>query len=128
MAQDLVLVAGTYFPKEDRAGYPSFRRLMESITDAFLLICGGRLLASGTAEEVQQLLADVPNEIEIRTNHPHRLAGLLIEHEVTDELRIDDAGIRQHAPAQVEAGPVRAQGRRPQGRNDVQPRSISQSS
>ena len=63
---------------------------VESITESFLLIYGGRLLASGTAEEVHQLLADVPNEIAIRTNYPHRLAGMLVQKEVTDSLKIDD--------------------------------------
>ena len=38
---------------------------VESITRSFLLICGGRLLASGTAEEVHQILADLPNELTI---------------------------------------------------------------
>lgn len=66
---------------------------VESITQSFLLICGGRLLASGTAEEVHSLLADAPNEIAIRTNQPHRLAGLLVEHQMTDSLKIDDGTI-----------------------------------
>lgn len=62
---------------------------VESITDSFLLISGGRLLASGTASEVHALLVDVPNEITIRTSDPRRLASLLLEHEITDSLRID---------------------------------------
>lgn len=62
---------------------------VESITDSFLLISGGRLLASGTAAEVHALLVDVPNEVTIRTNDPRRLASLLLEHEITDSLRID---------------------------------------
>jgi ABC-2 type transport system ATP-binding protein len=66
---------------------------VESITQSFLLICDGRLLASGIAEEVHKLLADAPNEIAIRTNHPHLLAGLLVQHEVTDSLKIDDGTI-----------------------------------
>lgn len=66
---------------------------VETITQSFLLIYGGRLLASGTAEEVQELLADAPNEITFRTNDPHRLAGLLVEREVTDSLKIDDGTV-----------------------------------
>jgi ABC-2 type transport system ATP-binding protein len=62
---------------------------VESITDSFLLISGGRLLASGTAAEVHALLVDVPNEITIRTNDPRRLAGILLEREITDSLRIE---------------------------------------
>lgn len=62
---------------------------VESITDSFLLISGGRLLASGTAAEVHALLVDVPNEITIRTNNPRRLASLFLEREITDSIRIE---------------------------------------
>jgi ABC-2 type transport system ATP-binding protein len=51
---------------------------VEMISPSFLLICGGRLLASGTAEEVSQLLADVPNQIRIRCDRPAELAHRLI--------------------------------------------------
>lgn len=66
---------------------------VESITDRFLLINGGRLLASGTAAEVQALLVDAPNEVTLRTSQPHRLASLLIEREITDSLRINDHAV-----------------------------------
>ena len=62
---------------------------VESITKSFLLICGGRLLASGTAEEVHEMLVELPNEVTIRCNHPHQLATLLLQQAVTDSLRID---------------------------------------
>ena len=62
---------------------------VESVTQSFLLICGGRLLASGTAEEVNELLVDLPNEITLRTNRPHDLAQRLIEHHVADSVHID---------------------------------------
>jgi ABC-2 type transport system ATP-binding protein len=51
---------------------------VEAVTPAFLLICGGRLLASGTAEEIHSLLADMPNRIHIRCNNPQGLARRLI--------------------------------------------------
>jgi ABC-2 type transport system ATP-binding protein len=62
---------------------------VEAITQSFLLICGGRLLASGTAVEVRQLLVDLPNEILLRTSDPHRLAATLVERRAADSLRID---------------------------------------
>lgn len=62
---------------------------VESITESFLLISGGRLLASGTAAEVHALLVDVPNEITIRADDPRRLGSLLLEREITDSLRIE---------------------------------------
>jgi len=36
---------------------------IEEITSSFLLIHGGRLLASGTASEVEQIIADTPQEV-----------------------------------------------------------------
>ncbi|MDA7864944.1 ABC transporter ATP-binding protein [bacterium] len=36
---------------------------IEEITSSFLLIHGGRLLASGTAREVEQIIADTPQEV-----------------------------------------------------------------
>jgi len=39
---------------------------VEAVTDSFLMICNGRLLASGLAEEVHALMADVPAEVQIR--------------------------------------------------------------
>jgi ABC-2 type transport system ATP-binding protein len=38
---------------------------VEQITDAFLLIYGGRLLATGTAGELRSMLADLPQELSI---------------------------------------------------------------
>ncbi len=62
---------------------------VELITQSFLLICGGRLLASGTAEEVHEMLDDLPNEITLRCDRPHDLAGLLVGHQATDSLKIE---------------------------------------
>lgn len=36
---------------------------IEAITSSFLLIHGGRLLASGTSSEIEQILADTPREV-----------------------------------------------------------------
>lgn len=85
---------------------------VESITSNFLLISGGRLLASGTAADVHALLVDVPNEITMRTRDPRRLAGVLLEREVTDSLRVEQdrvtlstrhpAKLYEHLPAWLE--------------------------
>jgi ABC-2 type transport system ATP-binding protein len=51
---------------------------IEAVTSSFLLIYGGRLLASGTASEIEQILADTPQEVAlIGVDAPqliHRLA------------------------------------------------------
>jgi ABC-2 type transport system ATP-binding protein len=65
---------------------------VEAVTDSFLLICGGRLLASGSAEEVHTLLAEIPNEIRVRTNDAGRLARRLVEEQVVESVRFADGG------------------------------------
>jgi ABC-2 type transport system ATP-binding protein len=66
---------------------------VEAVTRSFLLICGGRLLASGTAAEARQMLANLPNEFVLVTNAPHRLAALLAERQIADSLRIDGPSV-----------------------------------
>lgn len=53
---------------------------VESIQPSFLLISGGRLLASGSHSEVREILADSPYTLQVRTTDAKRLAQLLIEH------------------------------------------------
>lgn len=76
---------------------------VESITRSFLLICGGRLLASGTAEEVHKMLVDLPNDLTLRTNKPDRLARLIAEHKMADSLDIkaDRLVVSTRHPAQL---------------------------
>ena len=62
---------------------------VESITRSFLLICGGRLLASGTADEVHEMLVDLPNELVLRSNHTEKLARLVVEHQMADSFHIE---------------------------------------
>ncbi len=59
---------------------------VEAISPSFLLIRGGRLLASGTAQEVQTLLAEVPNELHIQCDQPHRLARELLNAELVESI------------------------------------------
>jgi ABC-2 type transport system ATP-binding protein len=65
---------------------------VESITESFLLICSGRLLASGSIREVQDMLADIPNEIWLRCDGASQLACRLVEHDIVDSLRFEDCG------------------------------------
>ena len=62
---------------------------VESITRSFLLICGGRLLASGTAEEVHQMLVDLPNDLTLRSNDQNQLAKLIVENRMSDAIRFE---------------------------------------
>lgn len=65
---------------------------VEAISPSFLLIRGGRLLASGPPAEIHTLLADVPNEIRIRCDQPKRLGGWLVEAGLAESVRFVDEG------------------------------------
>ena len=61
---------------------------IESITQSFLLICGGRLLASGTAEDVHAMMVGLPNEVALKCNDPHGLAAIVLREQAADSVRI----------------------------------------
>jgi len=65
---------------------------VEAVTDSFLMICSGRLLASGSAEEVRALMADVPAEIQIRCRGAAELARRAVEEEIVEAVRFTDEG------------------------------------
>jgi ABC-2 type transport system ATP-binding protein len=65
---------------------------VESVQPSFLLISGGRLLASGSPSEVREILADSPYTLHLRTNDVKRLARLLIEHCQIDSLQFQPNG------------------------------------
>ena len=64
---------------------------VEAISSSFLLISGGRLLASGTAAEVNNLLADVPNEITIRCDRPGEMARRLVAEDMVHAVELSGA-------------------------------------
>lgn len=67
---------------------------IESITRSFLLICGGRLLASGSMDDVHELLADIPTEVSMKSDDPRKLGAELVQSEdLVDSLRFEPDGI-----------------------------------
>ncbi len=62
---------------------------VEALTQSFLLISGGRLLASGTASEVHELLFKVPMEIQIRCSNGRDLAARVLKDELADSARVN---------------------------------------
>ncbi len=62
---------------------------VEAVRPSFLLISGGRLLASGSREEVRSMLADLPGEIHLRVDRPQELAARLCEVEAVESVRIN---------------------------------------
>ena len=67
---------------------------IEAIHPSFLLISGGRLLASGSPEEVHRILADSPVTLEIRCSDPIKLAQLMVDQCKLESIEFDDDGQR----------------------------------
>jgi len=65
---------------------------VEAVSPSFLLIRGGRVLASGPPDEIHALLADVPNEIHIRCDQPVLLAKTFVESGLIESVRFVDDG------------------------------------
>jgi ABC-2 type transport system ATP-binding protein len=63
---------------------------IESITQSFLLICSGRLLASGTAEEVHAMMVGMPNEIALHCSDPALLGSKLIRERTVNSVKIQN--------------------------------------
>ncbi len=77
---------------------------VEAVTSSFLLIHGGRLLASGSANEVYSLLSDVPSEITISCSDSRALAVRLIKERLIDGAKMeadDSLTISTHHPLSV---------------------------
>ena len=64
---------------------------LEAICESFLLICDGRLLASGSAYEVHSLLANIPNRIRFKSNQPKEMAVQLLEKRLVQTIDVDEA-------------------------------------
>jgi len=80
---------------------------VEQVTDSFILIYGGRLLASGTAGELRGMLADLPQELSIVSPQIRELAARLANEEWVESLRIDHesnrATVAVHQPLELYA-------------------------
>lgn len=64
---------------------------IESLTRSFMLLSGGRLLASGSVDDIHGLLADLPTEVRLRVDKPRLLAEELIREDLVDSVRIESA-------------------------------------
>ena len=65
---------------------------VEAVNPSFLLISGGRLLASGSPEDVRSILANAPSTLRIRTDKPRDLMRKVAELSVVDGVRFIQAG------------------------------------
>jgi ABC-2 type transport system ATP-binding protein len=63
---------------------------MEAIAPSFLLIYGGRLLASGKSGEIESLLASTPQEVVLVGKDASKLVPRLVDQPWTQSLRLTD--------------------------------------
>ncbi len=63
---------------------------IEAITSSFLLIYGGRLLASGTASEIENILADTPQEVALIGTDAAKLIHRLAEQPWVESLQLQE--------------------------------------
>jgi ABC-2 type transport system ATP-binding protein len=63
---------------------------VEAVTDSFLLIYGGRLLATGTSSELREMVADMPQEITLVGAGVPSLTGRLAEQTWVDSVRLSE--------------------------------------
>ncbi|MGB7345394.1 MAG: ABC transporter ATP-binding protein [Pirellulaceae bacterium] len=63
---------------------------IEAVTSSFLLIHGGRLLASGTADEIEQILADTPQEVSLIGPDVDRLVHRLADAPWVQSMQLTD--------------------------------------
>jgi ABC-2 type transport system ATP-binding protein len=66
---------------------------VEHLADTILIISRGRILASGTIQEVRGLIADQPFTVEIVADDARRLAGLLIGSTEVRSIDLRDASL-----------------------------------
>ncbi len=62
---------------------------VEAVQPSFLLISGGRLLASGTPQEVTRILSETPSHLRIRCSDPQQLAALLVPECEVESIRLN---------------------------------------
>ena len=75
---------------------------VEAVNPSFLLISGGRLLASGSPQDVRAILSDTPNTIMMRTDRPRDLLSSLVKLPTVESVRLIEAGKNEEASVEVE--------------------------
>ena len=65
---------------------------IQAIKPSFLLISGGRLLASGSPAEVRNILTSAPSQLTVRSSNPKLLANELVNNSQIDRLEFEPNG------------------------------------
>jgi ABC-2 type transport system ATP-binding protein len=66
---------------------------VERMADRVLVVVNGRLVAEGTPEGVQELLAQSARTVRVETDEPRRLAGLLLAEPGTGSVTLEEGGL-----------------------------------
>ena len=77
---------------------------IESLTRSFLLLGSGRLLASGSTNDMNELLAELPSEVRIRVNKPRELAAELLRGGLANAVKLigdDEVSVSTALSAQL---------------------------
>lgn len=81
---------------------------VEALEPSLLLISGGRLLASGSPEQVRSILADCPNSVRVRCDNPKQLAALVTATFPIDMIKIlpesNELEIESRSPVELLTG------------------------
>ena len=81
---------------------------VEALDPSLLLISGGRLLASGSPQQVRSILADCPNSVSLRCDQPQVLASLITANFSVDSIKIhsehDEIEIESRSPMDLLSG------------------------
>jgi ABC-2 type transport system ATP-binding protein len=75
---------------------------VEAVKPSFLLISGGRLLASGSPEDVRSILANTPNTLRVRTDNPRKLMSAIVELPVVDAVRLHEPGKNEEGSIEID--------------------------
>ncbi len=67
---------------------------VQAVTDEFLLMYGGRVLASGNVREIRDLMNQYPHRILLRASCPRRLGERLLASQAVTGVEIDEVGER----------------------------------
>jgi ABC-type multidrug transport system ATPase subunit len=69
---------------------------VQAVADRYLLVARGRLLAAGSAEEMGQVLSDLPAEVRIACDRPRALATRVASLPHVKEIGVVGSEVRVH--------------------------------
>lgn len=75
---------------------------VQSMTDEFLLMFRGRVLASGNVREVRELMHNYPHEVLLESPTPKELAAELIANTPVERVAVDGRTVRVHTTNSIE--------------------------